>query len=1261
MRSIAKVLAVVFALVALTAEATHIRYMTTHAVQYNPTSGGNGRNFRFTIETAWRRSFGWSQTPNPGVVVNSGARFFPDSTSSTSFAMMLNVSTINLAQDWFTATSVIEFAYSTPGSKTVYWQLCCRISTLVNSRDGWGRSQAVVSVVTGESARSMRTTAVPIVTLFLGQRALFRIGVITFQNELTRYRLATPFEAAGTNPYTPVNGLIVSPEGLVDWTPSTPGLHTTQVVIEGHRGAISGNSTIESTVSVDFIINVVDNASRRCKRFCSNLGFPCATDGQCTSCIENGVISPRTPHCDFNFAPSFISVRSAVGDGSQMVEQNFNTGEVTVTAVYNALFRLEVIANDTDEEDFVSISSTVVPDGATVTASSNSNPTSYLITWRPEINQLGNIICFTASDSLLNSNSGQLCVRINVVSGDLTAEGECLRRAVAGEQCNITITNPTGPSHSVIIEGPGGVATAVVLPIPGQSGQYRAFYNFPGSPASSITRAGFYVITVSDTNPGIDPNVRPPSVVSNLRVVNARTDPYNHQIDNANGAGLSGGVSGENGLFVIQSRDRFGNDVTEPNQDRWFVQTVFNGVTQTNQATQLPEPQLFQANYSVPSSSNDAVFILRILFQNASLANPIVVYNGTANIFANVFSINLPGTVTLTVGKPFFISWNVEQLADPTRTTKVFSVTFLGNVVFVTNYNNGTYSISGVASTLAETYPSGLIIRSSGLSGGQRVVIVILSPDVPVGSQSELVGAESISASEVSTLSVILRDQYGNHVRRGTDTVNYVYLTEQIRNDAVPSGTTSPLASNAPFQSSSGFYLFDVETPYAGLFRLTLTLNGVSEHIDESPYTIVIRPGPLSPDRSEIVVPRAVVGELIEATVIAKDANDNERAGEVSDTFRAEFYRETPSGGLIYNYISSFTRDGVSGQYGVAFNSSVKGEHILDVEYVRDGEFTAFGDVIVRVRAGPIVPPNSRVSGSGVAEEVVSGSTASVLVQARDRFLNVVDNNDLHASEFPFFVIRVRPSKDRPIYYAVTHYCPPSALFCSRETPVQSNYAKNSFTGLQAGEEEGESFVTEELVLLPEGFFRAQYRAPELTTGDNDFFIDIFLCDPRSISSGDTASTMITKPTTTLIKTVSSKVVTQAGARFASALNDPWLYVVIGVSCGAIAIAAALYSGWRLTRYRTKYRVEKRRADDLDRRMSALGQESDIIPGGGTIDEAGMSLNPMLRKKSDQLDIPQPPQELEMVEAPQDVNMQPRRAPIRQEFKPVKPGAQPLA
>jgi len=186
------------------AEASHFRYgnITWERVSGQP------YQIRFRVTQAWRRSA--FSNPNTGATVNTGSM----NTGSGSQSILLTVTSINVAEDWFYGEYTFIKTYPSVNTNyTASFGGCCRIgSPLVNNSGGNFLVSSIVTV--GNNNDAPVSTVPPFISLPVNTAAAtYQIPAADPNNDAITFSL-TPNNSFGSGTSQP-SGISISSGGLL--------------------------------------------------------------------------------------------------------------------------------------------------------------------------------------------------------------------------------------------------------------------------------------------------------------------------------------------------------------------------------------------------------------------------------------------------------------------------------------------------------------------------------------------------------------------------------------------------------------------------------------------------------------------------------------------------------------------------------------------------------------------------------------------------------------------------------------------------------------------------------------------------------------------------------------------------------------------------------------------------------------------------------------------------------------------------------------
>jgi len=350
--------------------ATHIAFGT---VSWTKVTGYANR-LSFNIEMALRTSFDYTSFNSKGDpyvgCINIPPIYYQGS-YGVCYAVYIPYQQVYPADDWFSGrrTMVMDLPQTSAGRAfTATISKCCRLSTLLEeNQDKYFYIRSVVN--TNQRTASPITTGMPREFFQLGKPVSFRIPAVSTLGNTMTYALATTEESALTIPVPCGQNVpshssrcdaarlrVDSTTGAFTWTPNVAGLYAVQVRIT--EGPVA--------TYLDFIMEVLADCSENC-----------------------------------NNPPYFSPVPPAV-----------------VTVYTGTAFTFDISAKDDDVIDTVTITTSVLPDGATFVEMVPGNPTTWRLSWAPTIDQTSVNICFKARDSRGSFSVGNQCVLFQIQQSD---------------------------------------------------------------------------------------------------------------------------------------------------------------------------------------------------------------------------------------------------------------------------------------------------------------------------------------------------------------------------------------------------------------------------------------------------------------------------------------------------------------------------------------------------------------------------------------------------------------------------------------------------------------------------------------------------------------------------------------------------------------------------------------------------------------------------------------------------------------------------
>lgn len=396
-----------------TAQASHYRYGSITWNRANDVT----RTVSFTINQAWRRTYYTVNFGDPvtvGSTVNTQVALnFGDATAQV--PIILTVTSVNLAEDFFTGTATINHTYSGVGNMfTASYLSNARLSTLSNNADQPFQSITVVNLGPG-SIGSPVSTLPAIVNVPTGNpAATFSVPAVDPDGTPLTYRLSTAAEMQA--PTQPAGLSINSTTGVA--TINTVG----KPVGSLHNGAFTILDASGALTMTDFIIRIVN---------------------------------PSNPPV-FDYAVTPLN--------------NFN---YNIQPGQNLSFNVK--ATDPDAGSSVSISAAGLPAGVTFTPplpTAPANPTTTNFSWTPTNAQLGvYVVSFIATDEFNIQTTTTVTISVNtnpvfIVPPTPIYDGDYLILTGVLHVDNISAANPDPSVNTQIFSAsiPAGATITPALP-----------------------------------------------------------------------------------------------------------------------------------------------------------------------------------------------------------------------------------------------------------------------------------------------------------------------------------------------------------------------------------------------------------------------------------------------------------------------------------------------------------------------------------------------------------------------------------------------------------------------------------------------------------------------------------------------------------------------------------------------------------------------------------------------------------------------------
>ena len=262
--SLAFLVCVALASACTSAFASHLRGTS---ISWSPTSTPG--QVQFTLQYSQRASAGCTSGPcSVGSTVSVPFNFGDGATTVVS----TTVTSLNSAEDYFSSTGTVAHTYTGNGPYTAFYNVCCRVSTIVSGHDQTMQMETTVSPFANPVNHSPVVSMPAIITLPLQATTGFFITASDLDHDVLSYRLSTATEMYGTGSFSCTaqqpSGLSVnSATGQVSWdttqitkscgfaAPKSGDLWTVQFMVQD----LDANNHVKSMVPLDVILKFVSS------------------------------------------------------------------------------------------------------------------------------------------------------------------------------------------------------------------------------------------------------------------------------------------------------------------------------------------------------------------------------------------------------------------------------------------------------------------------------------------------------------------------------------------------------------------------------------------------------------------------------------------------------------------------------------------------------------------------------------------------------------------------------------------------------------------------------------------------------------------------------------------------------------------------------------------------------------------------------------------------------------------------------------------
>ncbi len=388
--------------------ASHLRGTT---VSWSPT--GAAGTVQFTIQYSQRTSAGGCI----GGCVVGGTISVPFSFgdgSSTSITATLT--SVNAAEDYFSATGTVTHTYAGNGPYTAYYDVCCRVSTIVSGGNEDLRMETLVTPFASPANHSPVSSMPAIVTVPLQATTGFTVSAVDPDGDNLSFRLATSSEMYNVSPFSCAAqqppGLSISNSGQVTWdttriatagcgfaAPASGDIWAVQFMVQD----LDSSNTVKSKVPVDLIIKFVSSTE----------------------------------------APPTITLS--------------NPGPITATPGTPVVFT--VGSDDATANSRVTFNVTGLPVGATATNTNQAltPPIGSTFSWTPTTSQAGSyIITYTVTNDTFEQTLASITINVPSISPPVTSCPASLTAQYSSAvSIPVTVSDPQGDALTVVWSADG--------------------------------------------------------------------------------------------------------------------------------------------------------------------------------------------------------------------------------------------------------------------------------------------------------------------------------------------------------------------------------------------------------------------------------------------------------------------------------------------------------------------------------------------------------------------------------------------------------------------------------------------------------------------------------------------------------------------------------------------------------------------------------------------------------------------------------------
>jgi hypothetical protein len=297
-------------------------------------------------------------------------------------------------------------------------------------------------------------------------------------------------------------------------------------------------------------------------------------------------------------------------------------------------------------------------------------------------------------------------------------------------------------------------------------------------------------------------------------------------------------------------------------------------------------------------------------------------------------------------------------------------------------------------------------------------------------------GLTAAIAGVESNFALHINDNFGNRIPGSIDASEFPIVAELVN---IYNNLTD--ASTAVVDAGDGTQLLKIKATASGLYRLTLTIAGDSVH--GTPAVVNVQPDNVAATSStpDGIPTDAEAGKEIDLKVIARDLWGNVKTGGSVQWFKAQFTGRQKIARVLQ-------REGETGLYSSPITVTVAGSYSLAIVLYNTN--IKGSPYMMTVHAGAVSASACFATGANT-RFIVAGVSSSILVFARDRFLNYVKKAEALEKGFSMTLTSwAVPDASRPGLYLYHPecsrrlICPPVTMAAQAKADKQNEALEKS-------------------------------------------------------------------------------------------------------------------------------------------------------------------------------------------------------------------------